>query len=192
VWALPIVALALVVAGCNLPTSQTATVFNDSVSQTGCTGPLAITIYLVNTNTIPERLAPVSRPDSAKTGDKPLCALNALNAGPTSDEQIRGIETKFVEIPELLGLSDVSGGVATVQLDAGFLAISPAKSLYQAFGQIVYTLTGLGVGIDRVQFVFDNIPYVGVLLPSGKVRRSGRVSRADYCAIGPVDQGCAA
>lgn len=180
--------VALGAGGCILPTDQSAIVFNDAPPSSSCAGPISISIYLVNTTVQPERLTPVSRP--AKNGDKPLCALNALNAGPTPDEQIKGIETRFLEIPEGLGLNDVSGGTATVQLDAAFLSVASQRSLAEAFGQVVYTLTGLNVGISRVQFIFENSAYSRVILANGTIRSSGLVTRADYCAFGPPGQRC--
>jgi spore germination protein GerM len=191
-WLATVLVAGLGVAGCNLPTDRTATVFNDSPTASSCTGPISVTIYLVDTTAKPEHLTPVTRRNAAKNGDAPLCALNALNAGPTVDEQIKGIETRFLEIPEGLGLNDVSSGTATVQLDPAFLSIVSQKSLAEAFGQIVYTLTGLNVGISHVGFIFDNRPFPGVVLPNGKMRTNGVVSRSDYCSIGPPGQRCGA
>jgi spore germination protein GerM len=191
--AAPLLAVAIGLAGCVLPTNQTATVFNDapSPSLSSCAGPISISIYLVDTTVSPERLTPVVRPRSAKNGDEPFCALETLNLGPTVDEQIKGLVTRFLDIPEGLALvGDLSGGTATVQLDASFLSIAPGRALAEAFGQVVFTLTGLNVGISKVQFIFENSPYQRVLLPDGTIRSNGLVSRADYCSIGPVDQRC--
>jgi spore germination protein GerM len=183
-----LVALALAGAGCDLPTNRTAIVFDASPTSTTCAGKISMSIYLVDTNAKPEHLTPVVR---SNEGDAPVCAIYALNAGPTASEQINGIETRFLEIPGRLGLS-VKGNTATVQLDEGFISLASPVSLAQAFGQVVYTLTGLNITpkISRVQFTFDNRPYPEVVLPNLTTRATGLVTRADYCAIGPPGQRC--
>jgi spore germination protein GerM len=185
--AVTLVALALGATSCELPTDPNAMAFNASPAPSGCSGPLTVTIYLVNNAT--ERLAPVRRPNVARSGNSALCALDELSIGPTAEEEIQpGLTTAFVGIPHL-GLVSVSNGTAVVGLDPQFQAISGKSKQVLAFGQIVYTLTSIS-GIDRVQFDFDNVAYAAVQLPGGALRTTGLVSKADYCAIGPPGQNC--
>ncbi len=184
-----LVAVALGAAACGIPATKNAAPFNASPTETNCTGPETVTIYLVSSAT--NDLAPVRRVGVAKPGDAPLCAVNELNAGPTPDESIAGLRTAFDEIPEELAYLGTVNGTATVQLDAPFLSIAPEQSVYEAFGQIVYTLTGLGDGISGVEFVFDNRPYLDVVLPNGELAKGGIARRAEYCTIGPPRLRCA-
>jgi hypothetical protein len=182
-------ALALICASCNLPTNATALPFSIArTSNNGCDGTIAVTIYLTKAG----RLFPVRRTNAAKnTQDAALCALAKLNAGPTLKEQSLGIETAFNVIPEDLGLvPGTTGGLATVELDPYFLSISPTREIEFAFGQIVYTLTALDVGITKVAFTFDDQPYDEVLLPTGEVSASGYVTANDYCSIAPGVHPC--
>ena len=183
------VGIAIGCASCGIPASPSATAFNAQADGGACNGPKSINIYLVATVNNRERLQPVRRAHVARDGDEAICAINALNDGPTSDEVINGLSTAFV-LPEGLTYLGENNGVAMVQLDAAFLSIAQPTKIYEAYGQIVYTLTGLGVGIDKVQFIFDNGPYLGVLLPGGGVAVDGIVGRQNYCSFGPPGQGC--
>ena len=189
--ALAVAAIAVGGASCGIPPSPNATVFNAQADGGACNGPKSINIYLVTQANGHERLQPVRRAHVARDGDEAICAINALNAGPTSDEVINGLSTAFV-LPEGLTYLGADNGVAMVQLDAAFLSIAQPTKIYEAYAQIVYTLTGLGVGITKVQFIFDNGPYLGVLLPGGGVAKQGIVSRQSYCTFGPPGQGCSA
>jgi spore germination protein GerM len=183
-------AVAVGCVSCGIPTSPDATVFNAPADAAACTGPQDITIYLIGTVGNRDRLAPVRRSHVARPGDAAECAINALNAGPTSDEVINGLSTAFVEIPEGLTYVGTTKDVATVQLDARFLSIAQPAKIAEAYAQIVYTLTGLGVGINKVQFIFDNGPFLGVLLPNGTAAPNGITTRQDYCALAPAGQRC--
>ncbi len=188
-----LVCLALGAAGCGIPTDHSAIPFNASPSASNCSGPISITIYLIRTTAGKTRLAPVSRPDIAKNGDAPLCAINELNLGPTSEESINGLQTAFDSIPEGLALLDTSGGEAIVELDPSFLSIASRTAVAEAFGQIVFTLTGLpGSSISKVKFVFNNGTFGGVVTGDLSIATSGVVSRSDYCSLAPIGVPCGA
>jgi spore germination protein GerM len=185
--------VAVLTAACGVPTDESARPFNISANAAQCSGPSPITVYFVDASSSSgSRLKGVQRRHVANAGDSALCALEALNAGPTPDEFIEGLATAFQAIPEgLTLLAPIRNGVATVQLDAPFVSNFVLSSLAEAYGQIVFTLTGLpNAGITEVQFIFENEPYPGVVTPNGRAVNSGRVSRSQYCAIAPVGARC--
>ncbi len=79
--------------------------------------------------------------------------------------------------------------MATVNLNSNFLGL-PEGLLPLAYGQIVYTLTGLGLGTRAVQFVIGatDFPWPLVFLPGGTTVSSGEVYRVSYCSIATT--GC--
>lgn len=77
-------------------------------------------------------------------------ALDGLLEGPTAAESASGI-TSGIPADTTADITALSGGQATVKLDEGFLAGSPAE-LRRREAQIVYTLTQYST-IDRVRLV---------------------------------------
>jgi hypothetical protein len=182
-------AVVLGCASCSIPANPTASAFKVGPSIPTCSGPESVTIYLIKLlDSGAGQLVPVQRPQATKGPDAALCALLELNKGPTTDEASNGLITAIDEIPSYLEYLGTVGGVATIGLDVAFLSLAPPQSVYEAFGQIVYTLTSSGTGADKVQFDFNNLPYSRVLLPDGSVAKHGLVDRSDYCSISV--QGC--
>jgi spore germination protein GerM len=182
-------AIALGCASCSIPANPTASAFKVGPPVPTCSGSKPVTIYLVKLlDSGAGQLAPVQRPLATKGPDAALCALLELNKGPTTDEASNGLITALDEIPAYLEYLGTVGGVATVGLDVAFLSLAPPQSVYEAFGQIVYTLTASGTGANKVQFEFNNLPYSRVLLPDESAAKHGLVDRSDYCSISV--EGC--
>lgn len=108
--------------------------------------------------------------------------LNVLTLGPTTSEFRSGISTAMSEYPRSqLTLTDVSHGVASVDLDSTFGTLD-ATELFEADGQIVYTLTQFPE-VNSVNFVFAGVREA--FLNRGQVRYNVPVGRPDYRPIQP-------
>ena len=121
-------------------------------------------------------LVPVLRvvPKSAAVGK---AAMDALLAGPTSDES--GERTITSAVPDgttLLGLS-IKNGVATVDLSTEFDSCGGTASMQYRLAQVVYTLTQFST-VKSVVFQMDG-QTVTVFGGEGIVL-DGPVGRADY------------
>ncbi len=112
-------------------------------------------------------------------------ALDYLTLGPTALEAARSVTTALSENPQssLRVTLSAPSGLATVSLDATFELIFGVQ-LYEAFAQIVYTLTSLPrAGITKVTFLLAGSVYN--YLPNGTfVARP--VDQADYRALAPA------
>ena len=111
-------------------------------------------------------------------------ALDALCAGPTTAELRAGATTAISVLPlaQVTVLGSVKKGVVSVVLDKTFNDLD-ATQLYEADGQIVYTLTQF-VGVTAVSFVFDGVKEAW--LPDGSVLFGQSVGEASYKAISPL------
>jgi hypothetical protein len=129
-----------------------------------------------------ERLAPVERtvpaPPSADT------VLETLVRGPTRTEGSLGLRSALVG-DDVVRSGAVSGGIATVDLGAGFNDIV-GRDQIMALAQIVSTVTSLP-GVGRVRFTLAGQP-VGVPRGDGATTTE-TVSIDDYATLAPVPLG---
>jgi spore germination protein GerM len=186
------VALALLGAGCGIPSDDHATLaaagsvpfdlLGQAPSATAPTQPAAptekATLFLVQG----ERLAPVQRELPAPVSVQSV--LEALAAGPTATEVELGLRTALLS-PGLMRSGGVSGGIATIDLGQPFTEIAGRDQIV-ALAQIVSTVTGLP-GVGRASFTLQGNP-VGVLRGDGAVTTES-VSRDDYATLAPVPLG---
>ncbi len=110
--------------------------------------------------------------------------LNALTLGPTTSELRSGISTAMSEFPrsQVTLTGNVVDGVASVSLDSSFASLD-ATELFEADGQIVYTLTQFPQ-VTSVNFLFGGVREA--FLARGKVNYSTSVGRPDYLSIRPL------
>jgi germination protein M len=129
-------------------------------------------------------LVPVLRtvPKSTATA---TAAMKALLAGPSAKERAARppIGTFIPAGTKLLGI-EISGGLATVDLSAGFSSLSPADawdlgvfSLRGRLAQVVYTLTQFTT-VDRVNFKLEGKPVT--VFGSEEIVLNKPVTRATY------------
>jgi len=95
-----------------------------------------------------------------RQGGTPEAAVRHLVAGPTAGEVGRGFRT-YVPARTKVHRVTVAKGVATVDLDARFVAGQDDYSLLARLSQLVRTLTGLQ-GARRVQLLIDGATVSGV------------------------------
>ena len=146
-----------------------------SPSTTGRVGdaPFTFTVYLIDG----ERLRPVPR--TALGGISPAARLEALRAGPTSDEAAAGLGSALNEETSIR-ISRVAGGTATVDLPHALAALVGSDQVL-ALAQLVFTLTE-DPTISEVIFTVDGEP---VAAPVGNGALIGRaVGRGDFPALG--------
>ena len=136
-------------------------------------GAAAFTVYLIDG----DRLRPVPR--AALGGISPAARLEALRAGPTSDETAAGLGSALNEETRIQ-ISRVAGGTATVDLPPALAALVGSDQVL-ALAQLVFTLTE-DPSIGRVIFTVDGEP---VAAPVGDGALIGRaVDRGDFPALG--------
>lgn len=141
--------------------------------------PAGFLIYLLE-NLV---LVPVHRTAARPT---PQAALDALAEGPTSAEINAGLTSSLVlyPVPRLhLAGAVTKDGVARVTLDISTASLADPILLYQALGQIVWTLTQF-CAIQEVSFSYDGRSFPA-FLPNGTAPPTP-VSRVDYLEIGPA------
>src|SRR6266540_3316153 len=95
-----------------------------------------------------------------RQGGTPEAAVRQLVAGPTAGEVRRGFRT-YVPARTKVHRIMVANGLATVDLDARFVAGRDDYSLLARLSQLVRTLTGLQ-GARRVQLLIDGATVSGV------------------------------
>ncbi len=188
--ALDATALAITASGCGIAPQSTAQPFNVPANQfTSPTTPpttlhpgRAIDVFFITDGYL---VASVRHLPKRKLtlDDKLQLALNGLDAGPTSAEFRLGVTTALSVAPAatVTLIGKVTHHVASVDLDSTFDDLDTTQ-LFQADGQIVYTLTQFRQ-VDAVNLVLngEKIAY----LPNGGVKRNLAVSRVDYRAIAP-------
>ncbi|HEV7688871.1 MAG TPA: GerMN domain-containing protein [Acidimicrobiia bacterium] len=186
------VALALLGAGCGIPSDDHATLaaagsvpfdlLGQAPSASTTTMPASpterATLFLVQG----ERLAPVQRELPAPVSVESV--LQALAAGPSATEIELGLRTALLA-PGLMRSGGVSGGIATIDLGQPFTDIAGRDQIV-ALAQIVSTVTGLP-GVGRASFTLEGNP-VGILRGDGAVTTES-VSRDDYATLAPVPLG---
>ena len=129
-------------------------------------------------------LVPVLR-TVPKSPEAAKAAINALLAGPSAKERaaMPHVVTLIPAGSKLRGI-EVSGGLATVDLSAGFASLSPEDSadggvfsLRARLAQVVYTLTQFST-VDRVTFELEGKPVKE--FSSAEVVLDKPVTRATY------------
>lgn len=114
--------------------------------------------FLASTSDDPQGAGPFLVP-VARSGIDPAApatpTMNALLAGPTPGEQsgTPAISTAIPSGVEVLGLV-IEGGVATVDLSAGFASGGGSFSMLGRVAQVVFTLTQFPT-VDRVEFEIE-------------------------------------
>jgi hypothetical protein len=186
------VTVALLGAGCGIPSDDHATLaaagsvpfdlLGQAPSASTTTMPASpterATLFLVQG----ERLAPVQRELPAPVSVESV--LQALAAGPSATEIELGLRTALLA-PGLMRSGGVSGGIATIDLGQPFTEIAGRDQIV-ALAQIVSTVTGLP-GVGRASFTLEGNP-VGILRGDGAVTTES-VSRDDYATLAPVPLG---
>lgn len=136
-------------------------------------GDARFTVYLIDG----KRLRPVPR--TAVGSVTPSTRLEALRAGPTSDESASGLGSALDE-ESSIRISQVTGGVATVDLPPALAALVGSDQVL-ALAQMVFTLTE-DPAIGEAIFTVDGNP---VDVPVGDGTLTGRaVGRADFPVLG--------
>ena len=144
-----------------------------SPSTTDHVGDAAFTVYLIDGG----RLRPVPR--AAPGGITPAARLDALRAGPTSDEAAAGLGSALNEETSIR-ISRVTDGTATVDLPPALAALVGSDQVL-SLAQLVFTLTE-DPAISEVIFTVDGEP---VAAPVGNGALIGRaVGRGDFPALG--------
>lgn len=169
------------VAGCGVPTASSAqsvpVVPYDllSPSDAGPSASAAVPgagpqMWLVDGTELVAAAAPSPGRDVRSTAS---AVLDRLAQGPTEQQRADGLSTAFG--PDVrLTLTDVTGGRAVVDIQAGDQAPSPSR-LPLAVGQLVLTLTSIE-GVDEVVLTAAGAP-IQAPLPGGAL--SDRPLRAD-------------
>jgi sporulation and spore germination protein/immunoglobulin-like protein involved in spore germination len=155
-----LLAVALLLAGCGgdetgAPGTSTATGTAPAETETGTeTVPTDISsfgVYFLRD----EKVAPAYRavPQTEAVG---TAALEALLAGPTTEEGKLGLSSTIPAGTKLLGL-DVQDGVATVDLSPEFEPLRDPESIAASLAQIAYTLTQFST-VERVWVAVQGEP----------------------------------
>jgi hypothetical protein len=116
---------------------------------TAPSGAVGVQIYLVGAS----GLAAVDRQVPAPVSLTRLVRL--VGRGPTPHERDAGLTTSL-PAPALVRDVSLSGGIATVELDAAFADLAPEEQR-SALAQVVFTLTARP-GIGRVSFTVGEAP----------------------------------
>jgi hypothetical protein len=193
-----LVLLALLLAGCGVPTEaqpRPLPTQADRPSATSIPTPLptsaveAVTLWFVREG----QLVPAQRTTEEPLGSQDL--IDLLVAGPTNEEEAAGLRSAVVSVVtrEPLVETAVSRGVAVEPLPRGTVAIVLAPEFTDllaseqvlVLGEVVTTLT---VGpVAGLVFVDENGQPLGVPLPDGRLQ-NGPVGRLDYASlIAPVE-----
>lgn len=186
-WLVPVIAVALALAGCGVPLDDQAIVqepeevpFQLLDQPTQAPPPPAsvtttVDVYLVAPD---DTLEPVTRQIESRELTE---VLRALVEGPTEEEREVGLRSDLTDT-DVRNVT-LAGGVAAVDLDADFVNLRGARQL-TAIGQLVATLTARP-GVGRVAFALDG---EDVEIPRGDgALTSGSVSRDAYREL--IDPG---
>lgn len=187
---LAVAPVALLLAGaCGVPTDSSAEVAGpddvpfglldegttSTTSPDGATpptGPAISLCFVDGDSVVPVPRAPADLPGS------PDDLVDVLAAGPTAVEAQRGLSSALPDPIPVLG-TEVSGGVAEVDLDDTFADLS-ADRLLLAVAQIVCTLTSQP-GVGQVGFTLEG-ERIEVPRQDGSLTRSP-VTRDDYAEL---------
>jgi hypothetical protein len=178
---------ALVLSGCGIPINATARSL-PAIPIAGAPNPPAQSgshpaiIYELQRG----HLVPETRTVAAPSLET---LLVLLVEGPTSAEARAGISSALLPSQAFLGSPAVeSTGVVTVALPQEFVTSLTGSFLYDAYGQIVWTLTEPqnhpNGKISGVEFLLDG-EVRRPLLPDFRLSSTAVVTRADFAGIGP-------
>jgi spore germination protein GerM len=106
--------------------------------------------------------------------------LEALLAGPTTQENGAGISTAIPSGTTLSERPREVGNVLTVSLSRQFYDDLRGESARNAFAQVVFTATEIA-GVDSVQFVLDREPFPAI--DGQREQRNGPLGRDDYQSL---------
>jgi spore germination protein GerM len=109
-------------------------------------------------------------------------AINALLAGPTPEERVRGLGTAVPPGTKLLGIA-IHDGVATIDLTSEYQSGAGSRSMQMRLAQVVYTLTQFPT-VQQVRFRLDGSP-VNVFSSEG-ITLNHPVGRTDYADLLPA------
>ncbi|MGB8361715.1 MAG: GerMN domain-containing protein [Acidimicrobiia bacterium] len=161
-----------------LPSTTTPAPSTTSTSLMEKTG---LVVYLV-LDQLPDEtggpyIVPVYR-EAPVSGDLPSTVMEALLAGPTSDESTGtpGVSTAIPAGTTLLGVQ-VDSGLATVDLSAEYDDGGGSAAMFARLAQVVYTLTRLP-DIDQVAFSINGEPVM--IFSSEGIELDGPQARDDY------------
>lgn len=151
---------SVVVSGCGFPAEDHARPLSEDdvpvglrpgMTATSTTAVEAerVTIWLVDGERLVDVRHDVAAPATIES------VTTELLTGANENEQERGLRSALPD-PGVVAGSEVSRGVATVELTSAFLEISPEDQLL-AVGQLVLTLTDLP-GVGSVQFTIEGSP----------------------------------
>ncbi len=196
VWAVVAVAatvVAVLAAGCSLPTDDEARGVSDAALPDGLRAdpttsttvpvsvvpvpPVDVTLWFVDGET--QLLVPTVRPQIDRP--VPLAVMRALVEGPTEEEAQQGLTSGIppgIEVNETL----IQRRVLTVDLSSEFFDAT-GDVFRRAVAQIVFTGVGLE-GIDSVRFQADGADRVVPIGASG-VAEDRPVTRRDYPDFDP-------
>jgi spore germination protein GerM len=160
--------LGVCVAGCGFPTQDAAQPLADDELPVGLRPDATLpstavetepaTIWFVDGDALHDVRHDVAAPASIES------VTTELLIGPDDVEQASGLRSALPD-PDVVSDTELSRGVATVDLTSSFTEISPEDQLL-AVGQFVLTLTDLP-GIGSVQFTVDGAP-AAVPTPNGE------------------------
>ncbi|MDA8292497.1 MAG: GerMN domain-containing protein [Actinomycetota bacterium] len=199
--AVALVAAGSLLAGCGIPLSNAAqplplsrvppALLRSPTSSTTTSPPsnsthaVPIGIYFLDSSTANPRL--VRTIAHVQPPATPVEALDFLTNGPTAaDTKYHGLQTALSQSPQATpGVVRVNRqtGIATVALDDTTYTLFGTQA-YEAFAQIVYTVTDPEFGIRAVDFTFGGSP-AQAYLPNGTFI-SRPVTRADYAQLAPA------
>lgn len=178
-------AVALLVAGCGVPTESRPRSISDDLipaelsnpppgpPSTDRPGAVAFTVYLIGG----ERLRPVPR---AVVGTvSPEGRLDALRAGPTAEEAASGLRSALDEATSVR-VARVAGRVATIDLPSE-LADLVGSDQVLSLAQLVYTVTD-DPAVEAVVFTVNGDPVASPVQDGTLIGRA--VGRSDFPLLG--------
>jgi hypothetical protein len=181
--------LAVSIAGCGVPNQRNASRIADDQVPFGLLGGSEVTSIDATTSTIAiaapmaiflvdgERL--VAAPRSLNDDDA-TTLLDALLAGPTEQEEQRGIRSALVD-PNVVKSVELHGGTAAIDLAASFTD-TPAAEQRLALAQMTFTATE-DPAVSATTYTLEGEP---ITVPRADgTSTEGPVSRADYAALVP-------
>lgn len=177
---------ALALAACGIPTDETPRVLAADTSTT-VGAPITAPAGSTNSTDIYLSTGEVSEPLVAKRrgldGEpNPERALEALLAGPTTQDLDEGLATSIPTGTDLLGW-DLDDGTLTIDLNEVFYT-GEGDAAVSAFAQVVLTATALpSFPIDRVRFRREGDAIQA--FTAGGAGTKDVVTRADYRSLDP-------
>jgi sporulation and spore germination protein/immunoglobulin-like protein involved in spore germination len=184
-WILPIVVVAIVVAGCGSSSESSSTVTGPTTTESAATtgtetttgNEIQLRVYFLRDGVV----APVAR-DVPATRAVARAALEQLIAGITAQDDGLDLTSDVPADTEVNGIT-IAGGTATVDLSQSF-AEGAEASLSSRLAQVVYTLTQFPT-VDAVAFEVDGKPMTTVTDGEGMLI-DHPASRSDYESLTPA------